>query len=372
MRILIIVQSLTGGGAERVAASWANGLDRHGHTVSILTNCNIPQTYPTNSTVHIIPFISHSKKKFILLKNFLNKILSFIKLSNQIRLIINKFSPDVIINVLYISSYSILLGRLISRHHPIIIQTDHNAYERPMGIKFQKGQWRNKFIDNRFFDKVTVLTKADKEIASKTLSNVEVLYNPLFFHPVDKIPPKEKIILAVGRLDAWHYKGFDVLITAWEKLYTRHPEWRLHIVGNGSSNNIEMLKTLAGDAKESIHIKPFTSDIIEEYRKASVFVLSSRYEGWGLVLVEALSQGCACIACDYKGRQAEIIKDGENGLLCHPNDEDELAKTINEIVDNDELRHYLQSNAADSVKRFDENIIVSDLESIIGRTKRLK
>ena len=368
MKILIIVQSLTGGGAERVAVSWANGLDSKGHIVTILTNCNIPQTYPTNSSVSIIPFVVHSGKK-VFFGKFLNKLLSFIKFGNQIRLIINKLNPDVIINVLYISSYSILLGRLTSKHHPMIIQTDHNAYERPVGVKFQKGQWRNKFIDNRFFDKVTVLTKADKEIASRTLSNVEVLHNPLFFHPVSCISPKDNIILAVGRLDAWHCKGFDILIKVWRKLYKKYPDWRLNIVGNGSLKNIKMLESLAGEAAESIQIKPFTSNIIEEYKKASVFILSSRYEGWGLVLVEALSQGCACIACDYKGRQAEIIQHGENGILCHPDNEEELTIAIENVIANEDLRLHIQSNAPDSVKRFEEEIIVSKLENIIRGVK---
>ncbi|WP_337804797.1 glycosyltransferase [Segatella sp.] len=82
-----------------------------------------------------------------------------------------------------------------------------------------------------------------------------------------------------------------------------HPDWYLRIVGHGDEEAVSYLKSLAAGIP-NIEFKPYTPNIREEYQKASVFVLSSRYEGFGLVLTEAMSQGCDCIACDYKGRQS--------------------------------------------------------------------
>ena len=109
--------------------------------------------------------------------------------------------------------------------------------------------------------------------------------------------------LAVGRLNDWHYKGFDLLLKAWHCIGKEHPDWYLRIVGHGDEEAVSYLKSLAA-CIPNIEFKSHTPNIREEYQKASVFVLSSRYEGFGLVLTEAMSQGCDCIACDYKGRQS--------------------------------------------------------------------
>ena len=103
-------------------------------------------------------------------------------------------------------------------------------------------------------------------------------------------------------------------------------------------------------------------DIEELYKKSSIFVLSSRYEGFGLVLIEAMSQGCAPVACDYKGRQAEILslsgderrktkdeKSGieitENGILCEPDNVEALASAMRKMIKDDNYRERIQHNA---------------------------
>ncbi len=113
--------------------------------------------------------------------------------------------------------------------------TDHNAYERPEGHEMPLRQKRCKFRYNKYFERVTVLTNRDKEIMdSKGFRNVEVLHNPLFLKTADTVAEKDNVILAVGRIDAWNYKGFDLLINAWNKIFMKYPDWKLKIVGSGS------------------------------------------------------------------------------------------------------------------------------------------
>ena len=76
-----------------------------------------------------------------------------------------------------------------------------------------------------------MLTEADKKYINGRLKNVHVMYNPLFLSPLKKLPAKENTILSVGRLDAWHYKGFDVLISAWKDISQIYPDWKLKIIG---------------------------------------------------------------------------------------------------------------------------------------------
>lgn len=365
MKIIILVYCLTGGGAERVAASWANGLSALGHDVTIVTDLS-GQTYQTNDQIHLIQYRKSSIMSNSILSKLFRKIHNFYLNSTQLYRLIKDSKPDAVVSVLHLFGYPLLLSRFLCRQKFPIIMTDHNAYERPKEVKMRWWQWKNKFIDNRFFDLVTVLTQRDKEIlVNKGIRNVEVLHNPLFLEPIKTMPCKQKIVLACGRLDAWHYKGFDILVKAWKEIAYKYPDWKLRIVGHGSAQTKEFLYNIAGPDTRNFEIVPYTPNIQEEYQKASIFVLSSRYEGWGLVMVEAMSQGCATIACDYNSRQAEVITDRDNGLLCQPDDVEELKRKIVNLIEDEDLRHRLQEKSAPSTKRFAESMVASELETLI-------
>ena len=123
---------------------------------------------------------------------------------------------------------------------------------------------------------------------------------------------------------------------------------------------------------EKYHIEflGFRKDIEELYKKSSIFVLSSRYEGFGLVLIEAMSQGCACVACDYKGRQREILNPSsalpegegepnrkieitENGILCEPDDVEALASALKKMMKDENYQKQVQQNAVERSKFYD-------------------
>lgn len=359
MRVLIICRCLSIGGAERVAVSWANELQKSGDSVFILTDTSVPQTYTTHDDIVIIPLQNYSD-------NNSKGISGRFRVIKCFKRIIDKLDIDVIIKVMHVNGLELLIARKLSTKHPLLIMTDHNAYEALPPFSLSLKQKFQKFILNRFFDRVTVLTNRDKSITDKMgLKNVSVLHNPLFLLPEPcATVNKEKIVLAVGRLDSWHIKGFDILIRAWNLICKPFPEWKLRIIGHGSKKSIEYLESLAG-GNSQFEILPFKSNIQDEYRKSSIFVLSSRAEGWGLVLVEAMSQRCACIACDFNGRQSEIISDKINGLICKPNDIKDLSSKISELISNESLRLSLQDNAILGLNRFGEKNIAQDLQNII-------
>lgn len=366
MKVLIIVHSLTGGGAERVATSWANGLSRRSNTVTIMTGLNEQQTYDTDNDVRLVKLCSYSHKNNSIYEKLKAKIINPVRIFNQVRTFINTEHPDAVISVLYYYPYSVLLGKCFAKNKVKLIQTDHNAYERPKGHGFSFTQWRNKFIDNRFFDRVTVLTRRDKEILDRRgIHNVVVLHNPLYLRPVAVIPEKEKVILAVGRIDQWYVKGFDVLIKAWKEVSPQYEDWKLRLVGSGNPATIDMLKNLAGSAVRKVEFINYTPYVRDEYLKASIFVLSSRYEGWGLVMIEAMSQGCAVIACDYEGRQGEAVQDYKNGLICMPDNVEQLAQKIKELIGNDSLRMDLQNTGIRSVAEYSEDNVAISIEKLI-------
>ena len=174
--------------------------------------------------------------------------------------------------------------------------------------------------------------------------------------------------MACGRLDAWHYKGFDLLIQAWGKIHEQHRDWHVQIVGEGNNKSMEFLKKLCkeNNVSNSVDFAGQHTDITPLYKKAEIFVLSSRYEGFGLVLIEAMSQGCGCVACDYNGRQADILTDQEEGLLCRCNDVKSLAETLSKMIEDESARKRYQKNAIKRSAYFEQDNIAERWESFIS------
>lgn len=344
MKIIILVYKLTNGGAERVASLWARGLSEAGHNVFlVIGDEKNPITYKVPESVNIHSIASY--KPFAPLR-YLDRLL-------KLRKLVVKENPDVIIGILGRA----LWAKIVTFDRKIpIINTEHNSFERPASAPMSRSVKFDKFQKNKIYDKVTVLTQADKDFIDGRLKNVVVLPNPLAFAPIDpsKLEGKKKIILAAGRLNVWHTKGFDNLIRAWGLIHTKYPDWKLKIIGSGKDKDYEYLNNLAeqNGVENAMELVGFIEDPVPCYQEASVFVLSSRYEGFGMVLIEAMSQGCACVACDYIGRQSEIITNESEGLVCPADDYNTLAMAIDKVISDEDLRHKMQKGAIERSKYY--------------------
>ena len=383
MRIAIVTVALSHGGAERVGAMLANGFYQQGHSVTIFTDCNEPIIYEVNESIQIKDFVGKTP----------NKILKWIKAVVIIRCYLKRVKPDVVIGIMGLCTFVSYIASLGLRIP--IIMTEHNAFERPASAPLPFSLKIFKFWVNKLYKHITVLTKADKKVIGNRLRNVTVMPNPLLLKPVNDIPQKENIVLAAGRVDAWHVKGFDVLIKSWKKIQVFNGSddenenlngWWLKIAGDGKKESFEYLMNLLPDGewknlndddndnksavwrseKYRIEFLGFKKVIEELYKKSSVFVLSSRYEGFGLVLIEAMSQGCACVACDYKGRQREIIQDDNQGLCCEPDNVEALAEAIKKMIDDNEYREGIRENAIERSKYYSLENTIKRWEAILN------
>lgn len=344
MKICIVSPSLNHGGAERVASLWADGFVNRGYEVIFVANKEEEEVYSLGKNVPLLP-LTDSKG---------NKIFRYLEAIKRLRGYYKKHRPDVIIGVMYACSFLAKLSEL-GLGIPVV-NTEHNSFERP---KQQPMSWIDKiskFCVNYMYDAVTVLTEADYKIIKNRFKSVFILPNPTFLKPLEMVPARQKVLLAAGRLDAWYYKGFDLLIRAWANVVSsRKPQvssegWRLQIAGTGSEESLEYLKQLCKEngVEDTVDFLGFRTDIEELYKQSEIFVLSSRYEGFGMVLVEAMSQGCACVVCDYKGRQREIITDNSMGLCCEPDDVESLSNQMEYMIVHDDYRRTVQK---ESVKR---------------------
>lgn len=414
MKIGFVQVALSHGGAEQVGIMLANGFRQHGHDSFILTDLNEPVVYRVDEGVPVYDFVG--KKSNIFAK--------WTKAIKKIRKILKQEKPDVVIGIMGLCTlvtYIACLGLKIP-----VVMTEHNSFERPASAPMPLPIKLFKFCINKLYKHITVLTEADKKVIGNRLKNVTVMPNPLQLEPVEEIPPKEKIVLAAGRVDAWHVKGFDILIRSWKKIQDLNDnvndndnlrEWWLKIAGAGKKESYEYLMNLLPDGNwihndddnvddnhlntkhtkeknagaekqnsqkcgiwrsEKYHIEflGFQKDMESLYKKSEIFVLSSRYEGFGLVLIEAMSQGCAPVACDYKGRQEEILcPDGvssskfirqdssassqdssieicENGIMCEPENVEALAKALEKMMKDENYRKQAQWKSVERSKYY--------------------
>ena len=367
MKILFVCSNLGFGGAERVAVTLANGFHTNGHKVIMVANLFEKINYSLDKDVIVENLVSTNQNKY---KKWISSV-------RQLYKSIKKNKPDVIIGIMELCS---LIARIsaIGTNIPVVA-TDHYTFDRPQNAPFTKQEWLFKFVVNYIYKYITVLTEADKKVIKNRFKGVTVMPNPLFIKPIQKVPLKEKVILSAGRIDAWFYKGFDVLLQAWKGLYYDNVndnenlrEWWLKMAGDGKKESFEYLMNLLPDGNwihneddnenenwswrsEKYHIEfvGFQKDMESLYKRSEIFALSSRYEGFGLVLIEAMSQGCACVACDYKGRQREIIQDDNQGLCCEPDNVNTLATALEKMMMDEAYRKQVQKNAIERSKFYD-------------------
>ena len=157
-----------------------------------------------------------------------------------------------------------------------------------------------------------------------------------------------KNIISVGRLDK--VKGFDLLIEAWAKIEDLNPEWSLKIVGSGIEEE-SLFKKINSFKLKNITLVPETKEIRKLLISSSVYIMSSRSEGLPMVLIEAMECGLPVVAFDNIGAKF-MIEDGENGFLCNIGDTKSMAKNIQKIINNKELRKRMGINSQVSAKKY--------------------
>ena len=186
------------------------------------------------------------------------------------------------------------------------------------------------------------------------VKNRKFIYNPLSFFP-DKVSEcKTKQVIAVGRYT--YQKGFDMLIESWKYVKEKHPDWVLKIYGGGDKKSFEELRDSLG-LQDNIFLEPSTDNIIDKYCESSIFVLSSRFEGFGMVITEAMACGLPAVSFECPSGPRDIIKEGEDGLLVENGNIKQLAEKISYLIENEELRKEMGSKARINVERFKiENI----------------
>ena len=337
------------GGTERVTLQIAGELCNNGYEVSILSYRNgIKPSFEYNDKINFYSLNLERNKDF-----FSRKIMPFIKLLNFNK----KYHQDIIINVdILLANYTLPIKKFLKSK---IISWEHFNFRNNNGDKHR--DYARK-LSSKYADYIIVLTDADLKEYKLNLDircPIKRIYNPIVGN-VDDNKLDSNIVLASGRFT--YQKNFQELISIWEKLDSRG--WKLIICGSGEDFD-EISKMIEDNRLENVLLPGFCDDMDEYYNRASIYVMTSRYEGFPMVLLEAQQHSIPLIAYDCFTGPSEIIENGKNGYLIDYGDREEYVLKLKELMNDSEKLKRFSEYSKKTVKKYDIKNIMNDWENLI-------
>jgi len=366
--ILLLVSSMSGGGAERIAALLANHWAAAGNHVTLLATYTVQteSAYVLDSRVtlrHLASATAMSRKG---VRTQLHRLKS-------LRRIIRELQPDNVVSFLTNVNVAAILASWGTGVAPVVSERIHPAQ---FPISFTLAKLR--ILTYPRAARVVVQTETTQRWFATHVASADttVIANPVAW-PLDSSAPvllpdalvaqDDKLLLAVGRLDA--QKGFADLIAAYTSLRGKLNGWKLVILGEGDQRvELEALIAAAGLA-ERVLLPGWAGNIADWYTRAELFVLSSHIEGFPNALLEAMSYGVACVSYDCATGPAEIIRDGIDGrLVALAAGADGLAAAINELAQDEATRTQFATQAVLVRQRFAPEKILLEWDRLLQAT----
>ncbi|MDF3298702.1 glycosyltransferase [Streptomyces tropicalis] len=218
-------------------------------------------------------------------------------------------------------------------------------------------------------DRLLALTQEDADRwVGEGMNNVGFMPNPLPIVPDTPSPRTEKVVASIGRLS--HEKGVDLLLDAWAEAAPQQPGWTLRLYGRGDAEAELRRQCTDLGLDDSVDFAGQTGDVPGALRSSSLFVQSSRGEGFPLVLLEAMACGLPCVAFDCAPGVREIVGHEEDGLLARPGNTTELARHLVRLMSDDGLRDRMGEQALHNARRFDPEAITQRWEDLFDFLER--
>ncbi|NDV65182.1 glycosyltransferase family 4 protein [Bacteroides sp. 224] len=368
MKIVYIYTALlTVGGADRVITEKANYFaEKCNYDVYIITDSqlNRPPVFPLSPKVtHIDLGINFGQQyKYSILKRAFVyfKLMRIYK--KKVEICLKQIKPDYVFSTLgrdadFIATVKDGSKKIAEAHvAKKYIRNLHLVEQKSFLQKQIAKLWRKK-LNHAVgkFDALVVLTSEDAKSWSHA-KRIAIIPNSLPFYPDESSSTNNKTAISIGRLN--EQKGFDRLIEAWELVYKKHPDWNIHIYGEGELK--DKLETLIHEKQlgNVFFIEKAVNNITDKYLNSSIYVMSSRFEGFGMVLIEAMACGVPCVSFDCPHGPSDIIKDKEDGFLVKNGDTTELAHKICTLIEDAELRKTMGGKAKQNIKRYSVDIVM--------------
>ena len=350
MKIFFIARGLHDlGGLERVTLVIADELAKRGYQTGIVCLESGEPFFKVNPDVQIF-YLPDEKTDSILPEKLTRK--------KRLRHLYQREKPDIVV---FVGSHRSLLNIPAAKGIPGVTWEHFNA-----NINWHPLHKLSRKLAVKHSAKIVTLTRRDADNYAKIFHTEKAvcIHNPLTIDNLKPSPRAGKRVLAAGRLAG--QKGFDMLLDAWAKVENRKNGWKLRIVGSGKHLERLQEQIRQNGIQDSVEIFPATKNIVAEYEQASLLVMSSRYEGFGLVLVEGMAAGLPIVSFDCEAGPSEIVENGKTGILVPPNDVDKLAEALDKVMSDEALQNTFAQNALESVKRFSTESILPQWERLFN------
>lgn len=364
MKIVYVIGYIHGwGGIERVLAGKANYLVNQGHEVSFIKIYrNQDERY-----FHFDPRIQFFDLNFDFDKQKgLTKKLKFNQNKKdfvaKINGLFHDIKPDIAISTF--CKYSRFIyqcddgsKKIIERHfakykrNQLFVKLDKLPFGKSISYLYR---WKDYNVV-RHFDKFVVLTEEDKKDWGN-LSNIVSIPNPVTFIPSSTSDCEPKRAIALGRISK--QKQYDEMLTIWKDVTKKHPDWILSIYANGG--NPEKLRKLAIELniEKNFEVFPTTREVEKELTSSSIYLMTSKYEGFPLVLLEAMRCGLPVVSYACKCGPQDMISNGQDGFLMEPGNKKGFVEKVNYLIEKKSVRQEMGKKATLNIQRFSEEKVM--------------
>jgi glycosyltransferase involved in cell wall biosynthesis len=366
MKLLYITNGITGaGGLERVLSIKTNELiNLHQYEIHIITlnEFDIEPFYFFNPKIH-----------FYSIKTGNNAFIYSFRYINELRKKVRIISPDII-DVCDDGLKGLVLPFLLGFPCPMVYErhVSKNIFfnQNQNLIKKKIIQIKLKLMDyfGSKYQKFIVLSKGT--FVEWNLKNIEIIPNPVSFYPEQSATLLNKKVIAVGKQS--YQKGYDSLIKIWAEVVEVHPSWNLEIYGKFDKEiGLEELIKELNISNNVTFFEP-TKNIQEKYLEVSIYCMTSRFEGFPMVLLEAMACGVPCISFKCPTGPEDIISDGVDGFLIENNNSNQFKYKLLELIENETMRLDFGKMAKINISKFSVNSIVDKWDELFSLLVKIK